>query len=153
MKTINALYAALLALAFTACTGQKGPHIHQWGDYEPAIIATCTAEGAETRICSLDRSHTETRIVGIYPAAHDWGGWTEITAPACEEPGEGTRTCARGVIFVGNEAFFGWTSSQTIYVEGRTSEAAADAAWGSGWDKWRSNCDAAIKYWNGREWV
>ena len=42
--------------------------------------------------------------------------------------------------------FEGWTSSQTINVQGYASEEAAAAAWG--WN-WLAACDAVRKYWNG----
>jgi hypothetical protein len=47
------------------------------------------------------------------------------------------------VTSVSRGAFSFWTSSQTINIEGHANQAAADAAWGSGW---RGNCDAKINY-------
>ena len=39
-------------------------------------------------------------------------------------------TIPASVTVIGNYAFYGWTASQTIYVEGYTSQLAADIAWG-----------------------
>ena len=36
---------------------------HDWGDWTVTTAATCTAEGVETRVCSRDSSHTETRTI------------------------------------------------------------------------------------------
>jgi len=38
------------------------------------VTATCTAQGVERRICSLDSSHTETQTTAAL--GHDWGQWT-----------------------------------------------------------------------------
>jgi hypothetical protein len=58
---------------------------------------------------------------------------TDITIPAS------VKTMGR--------AFTGWTSSQTMYVRGYASQAAADNAWGGSY--WRGSYNATIKYWNG----
>ena len=52
-------------------------------------------------------------------------------------------TIPESVTSIGSNAFFGWTFSQTIYIEGYASQAAADAAWGS---IWRNSCNAVINY-------
>jgi hypothetical protein len=38
-------------------------HIHQWGEWEVTTPATETTDGVETRVCSLDPSHIETRTI------------------------------------------------------------------------------------------
>lgn len=38
---------------------------HNWGEWAVTIEATCTQEGEETRVCSHDSSHIETRIIEI----------------------------------------------------------------------------------------
>ena len=57
-------------------------------------------------------------------------------------------TIPNTVTSIGSDAFYGWTSEQTIYVP------FAEGSLPSGWDlSWNDHCDAAIKYWNGSEWV
>ena len=51
-------------------------------------------------------------------------------------------TIPTSVTFVGFSAFMGWTSSQTINIEGKASQAAADDDWRS----WRTGCNAKINY-------
>jgi len=46
-------------------------------------------------------------------------------------------TIPKGVTSIGILAFQGWTSSQTINVEGHANQASADAAWGD----WRKQVD------------
>jgi len=59
---------------------------------------------------------------------------TKITIPA-------------SVTSVGVQVFRSWTSSQTIYVEGYASQAAADAAWSSdNYNNWLYECSANIVY-------
>ncbi len=44
---------------------------HDWGDWTETTPATCTEAGVETRTCSRDASHTETRA--IEATGHAWG--------------------------------------------------------------------------------
>ena len=55
-------------------------------------------------------------------------------------------TISANVKSVGNRAFADWTDSQTINVLGHASQAAADAAWNIGSNKWRDYCNAQINY-------
>ena len=48
---------------------------HLWEDWKVATSANCAREGVETRICSRDNKHIETRTIGINPDAHDYGEW------------------------------------------------------------------------------
>jgi hypothetical protein len=65
------MVAAVLALAFSSCDsggrggggGGKPAHIHDWGDWEVTKAATETEDGEETRVCSTDPSHKETRAI------------------------------------------------------------------------------------------
>jgi len=57
-------------------------------------------------------------------------GLTSVTIPA-------------GVTSIGSWAFSDWTSSQTINIQGKANQAAADAAWGA---DWRAECYARIVY-------
>jgi len=91
----------IVAAAFTACihpadnTSVKPSvpaHSHQWGAWEITTPATCTEKGEETRICTLDVTHIETREVAINPDAHDWQQLNG-TAPTCTTAGNGTRKC------------------------------------------------------------
>jgi hypothetical protein len=65
------MVAAVLALAFSSCDsggggggGSRTPaHTHDWGDWEVTKAATATEDGEETRVCSTDPSHKETRAI------------------------------------------------------------------------------------------
>jgi hypothetical protein len=66
---------------------------HDYGEWKETKAPTCTADGEETRICSRDASHKETRVKKSL--GHDWGNWI-VTKPAtCTADGTETRTCAR----------------------------------------------------------
>ena len=52
-------------------------------------------------------------------------------------------TIPASVTSIGNMAFADFTYMQTITVQGKASQGAADAAWGA---DWRSNCNARIVY-------
>jgi hypothetical protein len=52
-------------------------------------------------------------------------------------------TIPSGVTSIGPGAFYNWTTSQAINVQGKANQAAADAAWGA---NWRQNCSATINY-------
>ena len=64
---------------------------HDWGEWEVTTPATCETVGEETRICTRDASHKETREIAAL--GHDWGEWT-VTKEATEtEAGEEERVC------------------------------------------------------------
>ena len=50
-------------------------------------------------------------------------------------------TIPAGVTSIGFGAFHSWTAAQTINIQGKTNQSAADAAWRS---NWRNNCYARI---------
>jgi len=50
-----------------------------------------------------------------------------------------------GVTSIGRETFYGWTSSQTINIQGIANQSAADNAWAWG-SSWRYLCNATINY-------
>jgi len=52
-------------------------------------------------------------------------------------------TIPAGVTTIDGFAFGGWSYSQTINVQGKANQAAADSAWG---ESWRSDCRAKIVY-------
>jgi hypothetical protein len=91
----------IVALVLTACpTGGGGGggggggtnHTHEWGEWQIITAATCSAVGAEKRICLLDASHPETRTIAVNPNAHAWV--TTGTPATCTTAGTGTRTCS-----------------------------------------------------------
>ena len=65
---------------------------HNWGDWNETTPPTCTEAGIETRVCSRDANHTETRPVDA--TGHDYGAWTVTTQPTCTEAGIETRVCS-----------------------------------------------------------
>lgn len=66
---------------------------HEWGEWEVTTAPTCTEAGVETRVCTRDDEHVETR--NVLPLGHDWGPWT-LTVPATQtSDGVETRVCAR----------------------------------------------------------
>ncbi|MBQ6314922.1 MAG: fibronectin type III domain-containing protein [Mogibacterium sp.] len=65
---------------------------HKWGEWEQTQAPTCTEYGVETRVCSNDESHTETRTID--PIGHKWGEWEQTQAPTCTERGVETRVCS-----------------------------------------------------------
>ena len=52
---------------------------HDWGNWGITTNSTCTTEGVETRTCTNDNAHYETR--SISKPDHNWGSW-ELTIPA-----------------------------------------------------------------------
>ena len=52
-------------------------------------------------------------------------------------------TIPNSVISLGTLAFQGWKDTQTIYIQGKSNQAAADKAWK---EPWRYRCDANIVY-------
>ena len=67
-------------------------HTHDWGEWTATTPPTCTTAGVETRICSHNASHTETRTVKALN--HDWGEWMATTPPTATSDGEETRICS-----------------------------------------------------------
>jgi uncharacterized protein (TIGR02145 family) len=53
-------------------------HTHIWGNWTVTILATCDAAGAETRTCTQDASHKETRAIA------------RLTGAACNSGGGGS---------------------------------------------------------------
>ena len=66
---------------------------HDFGEWAQSKAPTCTEKGEETRVCSRDASHIETREVAAL--GHDFGEWTQTKAPTCTEAGEESRVCSR----------------------------------------------------------
>ena len=72
--------------------GGNHTHTHTWGEWEETSPATCETAGVETRTCTTNPSHKETRP-GAPALGHDWGEWI-VTKPATgAEDGIETSTC------------------------------------------------------------
>jgi len=75
---------------------------HSWGNWVVITPATCDASGIETRICTKDASHTETRYIPQLTGSQcitgctQWSSWSITTAATCTAPGVETRTCQVG---------------------------------------------------------
>ena len=97
MKNVFKVFAILAIIGFlAACNNGDDPlpaHIHQWGDWTTTTPATCTTAGMQTRVCTLDATHTETQSIAIDPNAHQWGAWTLTTLATATSEGVETRTC------------------------------------------------------------
>ena len=84
-----------IIIGFMACNNDnETTHVHQWGDWTVTTAPTCTTEGVETKVCTLDATHKETRPIAIDPNAHLWGNWIETTPITITADGEETKTCA-----------------------------------------------------------
>lgn len=76
--------------------GHKGPptgHTHNWGEWHVMLAVTCIAKGEETRTCSRNSTHTETRETPIDPDAHHWEPVGNSIVPTCTTDGHGTIKC------------------------------------------------------------
>ena len=67
--------------------GAAGPH--DWSDWTVTTEPTCTEAGEETRVCSHNSDHKETRPVEA--TGHNYEA--VVTAPTCTEQGYTTYTC------------------------------------------------------------
>ncbi|MBO4216562.1 MAG: leucine-rich repeat protein [Clostridia bacterium] len=65
---------------------------HDFGEWAVTVPVSCTENGVETRVCSRDHSHTETRLIGA--SGHVFGEWTVTVAPTETEAGVKTRVCS-----------------------------------------------------------
>ena len=81
----------------TIATGEDIPATgnHSWNAGEVTKEATCTEGGEETRVCTRDESHTETKPTPKNTDAHAWGEWKVTKEATCTEGGEETRVCTR----------------------------------------------------------
>jgi len=70
------------------------PHTHQWGAWAVTSPAACTAGGVETRLCALDPSHIETKVIAAL--GHNWqAGAGPYTPATCTVDGYGSQICTR----------------------------------------------------------
>ena len=65
---------------------------HDYGEWTVTAPATCTEDGVETRVCSRDPSHYETR--GIPATGHLFGNWSVKVEPTETEAGLKVRVCS-----------------------------------------------------------
>ena len=86
MAGILAAFAITL-FVLVACNPEPA-HVHQWGEYVETAAPTCTESGIETRTCTLDITHTQTRS-SVAALGHLWGKWAQ-TSETVE-----TRICTR----------------------------------------------------------
>jgi uncharacterized protein (TIGR02145 family) len=82
-------------------------HTHTWGDWVITTPATCDAQGVETRTCTQDANHKETRFISQLTGAacgnsggggdhvHIWGDWVVLSQATCNAQGVETRTCTQ----------------------------------------------------------
>jgi len=68
-------------------------HTCVWGIWAETTPPTCLANGIETRVCTIDSSHTETRSIAAL--GHAWGAWSVTTPATCLTAGAEQRTCLR----------------------------------------------------------
>jgi len=95
----------LFAFIITSCPEPNGTsnqepndtsHTHDWSKWSQTTAPTCTNAGVETRICSLDSSHKETRTDQNAPAiGHNFGTWIVTKEATKTIEGEETRACTR----------------------------------------------------------
>ena len=85
---------------YTVCTvcGEKTEEVeyenakgHVWDEWKVTTPATCTEKGVETRVCKLNKEHTETRE--IEAKGHNWSEWVERNAAGESTPGYWFRQC------------------------------------------------------------
>ena len=67
------------------------PDAHAWGDWHVTAEPKCETEGEETRVCTFDNSHFETRP--IEALGHDWDDGVVIKEPTYWEEGLMLYTC------------------------------------------------------------
>jgi hypothetical protein len=94
-------------------------HVHRWSNWSVITHATCSDEGLETRVCTLDATHKENRIIPINPNAHNWEQLEGIPS-TCTLEGSGKRKCKIcGITETGSLSALGhdwsaWTATMPI---------------------------------------
>lgn len=67
---------------------------HVWGDqWTLTQEPTCSAEGIESRPCTMGCGTFDTRPVAIDPSAHSWGAWKTVKKPTALNAGQEQRVC------------------------------------------------------------
>ena len=86
---------AVIGFSMAACDNPTNTtHTHQWGAWTQTTAPNCTIAGEETRTCTINPTHKETRAVAVDPTAHDWQPAPSATVPTCTEDGHGDQICA-----------------------------------------------------------
>ena len=81
--------AALLfsTLALSACSDCE----HEWSEWTVTKEATCFSEGKAVRVCALDGTHIETKV--LEKTAHKWGEYVSDGMATCTTNGHKTAVC------------------------------------------------------------
>jgi hypothetical protein len=154
---VSILGIIVFVVTFTACDNgtTETTHTHQWENWQVTTEPTCTEVGIETRFCTLDSSHKETRV-GAVALGHNWE-WitsTGIEAKTCSRCGEiddlilllniGETGPGGGKIFYRNKTGFTMTDDNSIayYLEA----APADMPSMLEWAKYVSSTDISPAY-------
>ncbi|MDR2716465.1 MAG: hypothetical protein LBB89_00155 [Treponema sp.] len=125
----------LTTLSLTACDngGGGGTHTHTWGNWTQTTAPTCTTAGVDTRTCTLDPTHKETRA-GAAALGHtpntETGLCTVCNALTynLDDTGPGG-----GKIFYRLEAGFTMTDTNEVchYLEAAPADMSTELAWAS----------------------
>jgi len=135
--------AAVIALFTAACDNSGGGGGSEPGT--PCLLFTLINGNTTYSVAMGTATATEIVIPAAYEGlpvtaiAED--GFNADTYPAAANITSITIT--NSVTTIGGMAFRNWTVSQTITVQGKANQTAADTAWGS---DWRSFCNANITY-------
>ena len=86
-------YSSSAAEIYLFVKEEETVHEHTWGEWTVTTPATCSAKGAETRICEAC-GETETRETAIDENAHAWGEWVTLVEPTCTEKGVQYHVCS-----------------------------------------------------------
>jgi len=124
-RTASTPYTQDFSITITGSGGSDpGVHTHLWGAWNVTKPATCTEEGEEKRVCTLDSSHFETRKIAINPSAHNWVQLTGTPA-TCTTAGTGKRRCSicsieetSGVLPALGHNWGSWVSTATFITGG-----------------------------------
>jgi hypothetical protein len=73
--------------------GGIDPHTHNWSNWTQTKAPTEEQDGSETRTCSNNPVHSETRPIAALNHTCNWGAWNVTTAATFIAAGEETKTC------------------------------------------------------------
>ena len=91
-KSYLFVLAVLVALLLAACNNDPA-HVHEWGEWETVIAATCTKDGVAARKCkTCGDLDTETQV--IKATGHSWDTGKVTTEATCSAEGVKTFTCS-----------------------------------------------------------